>query len=154
MQGLRLGPHPLHPALVHFPVACWTAAPLMDVLHLIRGGSVWWRCAFWLIAAGVALALPAMAAGFMDLMALPKGHPGQATGQRHLLFIGSAWSVFVIDLLLRSPTSAPAPDFAYLGLGLSILGFAILLAGAYAGAQLVYVFGVGQNREREHPTSR
>lgn len=145
MQGLRLGGHPLHPALVHFPLVCWTAAPLMDLLQWSVGGTLWWRGTYWLIAVGVVMALPAMAAGFMDLISLPREHPAQITGQRHMMLMGSAWSVFMIDLLLRSPAAAPQGVAAALGLGLSLLGFVILLAGAYAGAQLVYGFGVGQN---------
>lgn len=154
MRGPRLGAHPLHPALVHFPVACWSAVPVMDVLHLTLGAALWWQCAFWLIATGSALALPAMAAGFLDLVALPAEHPAQATAQRHLLLMGSAWSVFVVDWLLRSPGRAPGEIRAWIASGVSALGFALLAAGAYAGAQLVYGFGVGQNPGHGRANSR
>lgn len=151
MRGLRLGRHPLHPALVHFPVACWTAAPAADLLQRLLGGELWWRLAFWTIAGGVTLALPAMAAGFLDLLALPGDHPGQRTGQRHLLLMGATWSVFVIDLLVRSPTAPSGPGLAVAGMSLSLAGFALLLAGAYAGAQLVYRYGVGQEHQAHGP---
>lgn len=149
MRGPRLGRHPLHPALVHFPVVFWTVTPVADLMQRFLGGDLWWRCAFWAIGGGLALALPAMVAGFLDLLALPAEHPGQRTGQRHLLLMGAAWTVFVCDLLLRSPAKASAPGRASAELILSLGGFALLLAGAYAGAQLVYHFGVGQdNQER------
>jgi uncharacterized membrane protein len=67
--------------------------------------------------------------------------------------MGSAWSLFVIDLLVRTPTAASAGAVAGAGLALSLLGFLVLLAGAYAGAQLVYGFGVGQD-PRHVDTSR
>ncbi len=145
MRGLRLGRHPLHPALVHFPLVFWTVAPVADLLQRFRGGDLWWRCAFWAIGGGLALALPAMAAGFLDLLALPADHPGQRTGWRHLLLMGAVWTVFACDLLLRSPAMPPAPGRASAGMILSLGGFALLLAGAYAGAQLVYRYGVGQD---------
>ena len=144
MSGPRLGGHPLHPALVHFPVACWTAAPALDALYLVWSNPACWQAAFWCTAAGVAMALLAMAAGFMDLMALPAEHPAQGTAQAHMLLVGSAWCVFVIALVV-CPRQAPSIAGAWLGLGLSLMGFTLLAAGAYAGAKLVYDFGIGQN---------
>ncbi|HSC47100.1 MAG TPA: DUF2231 domain-containing protein [Gammaproteobacteria bacterium] len=144
MRTLRLGGHPLHPALVHFPVVFWSAAPCLDGLQLLSHGVDWWRYAYWSIALGVILALPAMVAGFLDLLALGAEHPAQATAQRHMLLMGSAWSVFVLDLLIRTQ-DAPSPSHVWLGLGVSLSGFALLGAGAHAGAQLVYDFGVGRN---------
>lgn len=146
MQGLRLGGHPVHPALVHFPVACWTAAPVLDGLHLLGYGIVWWQAASWCIGIGVAMALAAMTAGFMDLMAIPAEHPGQAVAMRHMMLMASAWCVFCVDLLLRPLHAEPSAMQSWLGLGLSLAGFAVLLTGAYAGARLVYDFGVGQSR--------
>lgn len=147
MAGLKLGGHPLHPALVHFPVAGWTAAPALDALYLMGHNPVCWQASFWCIAMGVGMGLLAMAAGFMDLLALPAGHPAQATAQRHLLLVGSAWSVFAVDLLVRPLGAVPAETQAWLGLGLSLGGFLLLGLGAYAGARLVYDFGIGQTRK-------
>ncbi|MFC7300556.1 DUF2231 domain-containing protein [Cognatiluteimonas weifangensis] len=136
--------HPLHPALVHFPIACWSAVPVLDALYLLLQTPLWWRCSFWLLAIGTATALAAMAAGLVDLLRLAAAHPAQRTAQRHLLLMGSAWSVFVLDLLLRSPTHLPTAAMAWSGLAASLLGFGLLLAGAWAGAELVYRHGVGQ----------
>ncbi len=146
MGGLRVGGHPLHPALVHFPVACWTAAPLLDLAHLLTRNPTWWQAGFWCIAVGVAIGLLAMCAGLMDLMALPPDHPGGATAQAHMLLMSSAWCLFVVELLLRPLHAVPSAGQAWTGLVLSGLGFLLLAAGGYAGARLVYDFGVGQNR--------
>lgn len=151
MQGLRLGGHPLHPALVHFPVVCWTAAPVLDGLFLLRRDLAFWHASFWMLAVGVVMALLTMTAGFMDLLAIPAGHPAQATGQRHMLLVASAWCVYTVDLLVRPLHEAPSGLQSWLGIGLSLAGFALLAAGAYAGAQLVYDFGIGQTgRSRGH----
>ncbi|HEV2110615.1 MAG TPA: DUF2231 domain-containing protein [Gammaproteobacteria bacterium] len=146
MQGLRLGGHPVHPALVHFPVACWTAAPVLDGLHLLGYGLVWWQCAYGCIALGLVMALAAMTAGFMDFMAIAPEHPGQAVAVRHMMLMASAWCVFCVDLLLRPFHTEPSSMQAWTGLGCSLAGFLLLLTGAYAGARLVYDFGVGQTR--------
>jgi uncharacterized membrane protein len=146
VQGLRLGGHPLHPALVHFPVACWTVAPVLDAAFLLTRQPLWWQASFACIAVGVAVALLAMTAGLLDLMALPLEHPAQATAQRHLLLVSSAWCVFAVSLLFRPLRVAPGATQAWLALGLSLSGFLLLAFGAYAGARLVYEFGVGQSR--------
>jgi len=145
MQGLRIAGHPLHPALVHFPVVCWTAAPVLDGVYLLTQDPVWWQAGSWCLAVGVGIGLLAMCAGFMDLMAIPSGHTGEAVAQRHMLLMGSAWSVFVVALVLRPLRSQPSLAQAWTDLGLTLLGFAILGVGAYAGARLVYDFGIGRN---------
>lgn len=145
MQGLRIGGHPVHPALVHFPVACWTAAPFLDGAYLLGGGAVWWQASCWCIGVGLVMALAAMAAGFMDLMALPVPHPSQAVATRHMLLMATAWCLFCIDILLHPLHSAPSAAQAWIGFLLSLAGLLLLVIGAYAGARLVYDFGVGQS---------
>lgn len=147
MQGLKLGGHPLHPALVHFPVACWTAAPALDALYLITRNPAWWSASFACIAVGVGMGLLAMTAGFMDLLALPADHPAQNTAQRHLLLVSSAWCVFAVSLLFRPLHVPPTDTQAWLALGLSAGGWLLLGLGAYAGARLVYDFGIGQTHK-------
>jgi uncharacterized membrane protein len=136
--------HPIHPALVHFPIACWTAVPVMDALYLLLQAPLWWRCAFWLLVVGGVSALAAMGTGLLELVALPDLHPGQRAALRHMLLMGSAWTVFMLDLLLRSPVALPSPTLAWTGLAVSTAGFAMLLAGAWTGAELVYRHGVGR----------
>lgn len=144
MQGLRLGGHPLHPALVHFPVVCWTATPFLYGVYLLRRDLAFWRYAFWCDGMGVAMAILAMSAGFMDLLAIPAKHPAQATGQRHMLLMASAWCIYTVVLVACPVGVTPTVTRACLGLGLSLAGFALLGIGAYAGARLVYDFGIGQ----------
>lgn len=142
----RLLRHPLHPALVHFPIACWTAVPVLDLLYLVLHAPLWWRCSYWVLAIGCVTALAAMALGLFDLMRLPAAHPGQRPAQRHMLLMGSAWTLFLFDLLLRSPQHLPSATMAWTAFALSVAAFAVLLVGAWTGAELVYRHGVGQNR--------
>ncbi|HUJ73556.1 MAG TPA: DUF2231 domain-containing protein [bacterium] len=146
MNGLKLLGHPLHPAVVHFPVAGWTAAVATDVLFVSLGDPLWWQISRWLLAVGVLTALGAMTAGFVDLLAMPPGSPTQRRALRHLYLMASAWTVYAIDLLLRfiSPAPRPGPVLGWAVLSLSICGFVLLFAGTHVGAQLVYDLGVGQ----------
>lgn len=151
MRGLRIGGHPLHPALVHFPVACWSAVPVLDVLYLALRNPVWWQLSWWLLAIGCLTALAAMTAGMLDLLALAAEHPAQPVVQRHLMVMGGVWCVFLFDLLLRPRAGAGSNWLAWCGLALSLLGWIGLVIGAYAGARLVYEFGVGQTGQHEKP---
>ncbi len=146
MRGLRLGRHPLHPALVHFPVVGWTLAPVFSGVYVATHDPDWWQYSWWSLAGGALMALPAMLAGFMDLMAIPAEHPAQSTAQRHMLLMGSAWSMSVLTLVMCPlHPGAPETGVPWLGLGLSLTGFALLAAGGYAGARLVYDFGIGRS---------
>ena len=147
MVGLKLGGHPLHPALVHFPVACWTAAPALDALHLLWREPALWQAAFWCVAVGVVMGVLAMSAGFLDLIALPADHPAQGTALRHMMLVSSAWCIFAVSLLFRPLHGTPSEGQAWLGLAFSGAGFLTLGLGAYAGAKLVYDFGIGQTRK-------
>src|SRR5262245_60513528 len=118
MRGLRLGGHPLHPALVHFPVACWTAVPVLDAIYLPTQAPALWQAGFVCLLVGVVMGLIAMGAGLMDLMAIPSDSPAQATAQRHMLLMGSAWSVYVLALVLHPLQGAPTPSQLWTDFGL------------------------------------
>ncbi len=148
MNGLKLLGHPLHPAVVHFPVASWTAVLVTDVLFVALGDPLWWQISRWLLVVGVVTALGAMTAGFVDLLGIPNGSPIQRRALRHLYFMASAWTVYALDLLLRFLE----PRVGWLGLALSVGGFVLLFAGTHVGAQLVYDLGVGQTGAGAPPT--
>ena len=149
MQGLRIGGHPLHPALVHFPVACWTAVPVLDLLYLLTRSPAWWQAGFVCLAVGVVMGLLAMCAGLMDLMTIPDGHAAEAVAQRHMLLMGSAWCVYVLLLVLHPLHGEPTSQQLWTDFGLSAGGFLLLAVGAYAGARLVYDFAIGRNPDHK-----
>ena len=57
--------HPVHPAVVHFPVACWVLATAADVLGLFWAPPWLWPLAFALAVLGCGFGLLAAAAGFL-----------------------------------------------------------------------------------------
>jgi uncharacterized membrane protein len=64
-----------------------------------------------------------------------------------MLLVSSAWCVFAVSLMFRPLNAAPSEGQIWLALGLSAGGWLLLGLGAYAGARLVYDFGVGQTRK-------
>jgi uncharacterized membrane protein len=138
--------HPLHPALVHFPIACWSLATAADVASLWWGEPAW-RLAGVLLALGTLIALAAMAAGFVELLKVPAQHPATRDLNRHMLLMLGAWCLYAASLFLRlQGTTLTAPDA--LDLGLSVVGFVVLGIGGWFGGKLVYTHGVGVDTRR------
>ena len=89
MRGLRLGGHPLHPALVHFPVVCWTVAPVLDLVYLLTQAPVFWQAEYICLAIGVIMGLVAMCAGLMDLVAIPAESPPSTRAPNSTVSLGA-----------------------------------------------------------------
>lgn len=145
MKRLRPGGVPLHPALVHFPVAFWTAAPALDGAALALGRVELWLCARLALAAGSITALAAMATGFVEYLAAARD---QRAGliERHAALAGLAWGLFTCNWLWRESAGVVPEDGSWFGVayaGLSVMGLLLLLTAGHAGAQLVYTHGVG-----------
>src|SRR5439155_24202785 len=63
--------HPVHPLLVALPIGAWVTSLIFDVAsHLVHQAGFLARGSEWLIAVGVAGAVLAACAGFLDLMTL------------------------------------------------------------------------------------
>lgn len=138
---LRLGGHPVHPMLVHFPIALWTVAVALDAAGWISPSATFPVAAFGCLAAGVVLAAIAMLAGFLDFVAIPRGHEAQGVAVSHMLAMGTAWLLFLSSLALRG--WPPAPSVSPWASGVAGVGFIALAAGGWLGGKLVYGFGIG-----------
>lgn len=148
--------HPLHPALVHFPVACWTLATAADVAGLLLDGPDPWRLALALLAIGCAFGALAAAAGFLELLKLPAEHPAFALANAHMGLALLTWCLYSASLFLRLhgglawPPGTPA-------LALSGAGLLGLLATGWLGGRLVYGHAVGMGASAQsaaQPASR
>lgn len=133
--------HPLHPAIVHFPVACWSLAIAADGAGLWFGEAAWgWSAG--LLAAGCAMALPAMVAGMMELPRIPEGAAMRDT-LAHMTAMLLAFTCFTASLLLRLDHLEPrAPGMVPLLLDGG--GLAGLTVGGWLGGRLVYGHGIGR----------
>lgn len=149
MKRLLLHGAPLHPLLVHFPVTAWTLALLADAFWLSTGQPLAWQIGWWSLAAGCGTALPALAAGFAEYLALGLNGPRARAAERHMWLMSSAWTVFTLDWLLRA-RAAPSDDARGTALTLlTLAGFLLLTIGGHYGARLVYHLGVGQSTTRD-----
>lgn len=129
---------------VHFPVALWTTSIAWDALGLWRGEASWWALAYWSLAAGLVMALPALATGFAEFVRIARGDPSERTATGHMVAMSSATVLFLVSLLLHRPAAAPQSPIA--ALAASLAGLLALTAGGVLAARLVYGYGVGARR--------
>jgi uncharacterized membrane protein len=133
--------HPLHPALVHFPVACWSLATAADLASLAWGEPAW-RFAGIVLVAGIGFSIPAMLAGFLELAKLGPDSPAIKDVNRHMLMVMCALACYVTSLFLRlHGTTLIAPGL--LAIGLSVAGFLCLGVAGWLGGTLVYRHRLG-----------
>jgi len=145
LKRARIAGHPIHPALVHFPVALWSVSWAWDLLGLCTGSALWWQTGFWCLAAGTIMAVPAAIAGAMDFAALEPAHPAESTALRHMLLMGTAFTIYLGAVLVRAGPQVPEGWRFYAALSLSTGGLALLAAGGWYGGRLVYHYGVGRD---------
>jgi len=143
--------HPLHPAVVHFPIAAWTLATIADVAHPWLGAPAW-TFAAWLLLVGAAGALAAMATGLAQFVKLPADDPRARNVMHHMTFVLLAFACYATSLLLRvhdlqiGEAVRRAPATAAIAMDLA--GLVLLLAGGWLGGRLVYEQGIGVSREQ------
>lgn len=146
---MKLFGHPLHPALVHFPVTILSAGTACDLAAII-GVEGAGQFSGPLISIGLITALAAMIAGLMDLGKVPP--KGESDANKHLYLMSSAVSLYLFAVLARLEAGAFVDGPQLYAVVLSTAGFVVMVIGAWFGAQLVYSHGTGvavSNTDRE-----
>jgi uncharacterized membrane protein len=139
----KLTGHPLHPALIPFPIALTIMALIFDILAGTKGDGKWRRSAKHSLVAGTIGGLLAAPSGTMDWLSLPTQRPAKIYGLIHgvgnLLLLG----INGLNIALRNGDKAPSPARRAGEIGLSTLATAMVLITGWLGGQLAYRFGVG-----------
>jgi uncharacterized membrane protein len=156
----RIAGHPIHPALIAFPVALYTANLVALLVFAGTDDGFWYRAAMWTNIAGVVMAAVAAIPGLIDLLSLPRRTRARTTGLRHAGFNVLALVLFVVSavLLWRSFHGAPNADgtlhYAFTApLVLSIIGLASTMVAGALGWTLVQTHHVGI-RPTQHGLAR
>jgi uncharacterized membrane protein len=140
--------HPIHPALVHFPIALLLSATIADLAwltgltHDTHIGAI-------LMAGGLAGGLLAMGAGMADLVRLDEALVPHAT--RHMTVVGLAWLGYAIALYLRKDSLLETATLGTLAVALSLISALLLAFGGWLGGRLVYTFGANVETARSSP---
>lgn len=137
--------HPVHPALVHFPIALLLSATIADVSY-VAGLTLNTHIAAILIAGGLAGGLLAVVAGLLDLARLDQRLVGHATV--HMSVVGAALVGYAVALYLRKDALFAFPPVSTVSIAISIASAMTLAAGGWLGGRLVYTFGANVERAR------
>lgn len=98
---------PLHPLLVHFPLAFWFSVPVFDLLALLYGPQPWWGLALGMTTAGVAIGLFALITGLLDYIHLSDtGSNNVRLAAQHGVRTTLVWCVLTIKLLVTLVSAA------------------------------------------------
>lgn len=147
LQGKPFG-HPLHPAIVHFPIALFLLNLVLDIASYLAGPSnTLFRASFYAISFGIGMAVLAALTGFVDRSDIRLDHPARKTSNIHMTLNLSAVGLFVINLFLRAQ-QLDLTQTPLIHLLLSFVGVAILLVSGYLGGTMVYDNGIGVGRHR------
>jgi uncharacterized membrane protein len=135
--------HPLHPAVVHFPIALLLSATAADLARVAGlTGDV--QIAAVLMAGGLAMGLVAMGAGLLDFTKLDDSVVPHAL--QHMAAVGTAWLGYAVALYLRRDVLDGGTVLGSATLMLSFASALVLAAGGWLGGRLVYTFGAGVRR--------
>lgn len=141
MKPLRIHDLPLHPALVHFPVAGWSASTLLLLAAIFDAGAALADAAYWCNVVALATGIVAMLAGFIEAAAAPERAGTRDAIAHHMLLAVGAWSAYLVALLLQVKGMMLVATFA------AVAGFVLLLFAGHAGARLVYPHGLPEHAD-------
>jgi nitrite reductase/ring-hydroxylating ferredoxin subunit/uncharacterized membrane protein len=154
LQGKPFG-YPLHPMVVHFPIALFTLTLLIDgATILLNAGNTLVRAGFYTLLGGTVMALIAVTAGLVDYFDIRSDHPAKKTATTHMLLNLTVTGIAIANILLRSRSlDADVPPI--LVVILSAASVALVMMSGYLGGKMVYEDGIAVGRHRrDTPTPR
>jgi uncharacterized membrane protein len=132
--------HPLHPMLIHFPIAFFLGTVLTDAAFWWTGDVFWPRMSFWLLAAGLAGGAVAALFGMADFMLVPQIR-AHITSWNHFIVAILAMSIGAANFVMRWD-DAVAGVLPW-GIFMSGMNVVVLGIAASLGGHLVYKHLVG-----------
>lgn len=137
---MSIAGHPIHPTLIHFPVAALLGLAATDLAFIVTGDPFWARAGFWLATVGAGGGWFAGLIGFVDLVSV-----------RSISQLLTAWSHALLAVMMLSLASfnwlLRLEDFAMhiwpWGIYMSCLTGGMIVLASLMGGQLVYDHGVG-----------
>lgn len=137
---VSIGNHPLHPALVDFPLAFLTAALLSDLLFWWSGRAHWAEFSFWLILGGLLSGLLAFLTGLVDFLTINRARQ-TTVGWIHFLVTDLALFLSTFNLVAR--LGDRQDSILFVGVGFSLVVTILLLVAGYSGGRLVFRYRIG-----------
>jgi uncharacterized membrane protein len=144
--------HPVHPMLVAFPVAFYTATLFCYIVYYSNQNIFWFKVAVVANSAGVIMAMVAAIPGFVDWLFIPSDSRAKKTGLFHMICNVLALVCFGITAWLQCSNWDEENPAVGIAIVLTALGFILTLAAGFLGWTLVQRHHVGV--DIEHPSQK
>ncbi|PMR76635.1 DUF2231 domain-containing protein [Billgrantia endophytica] len=131
--------HPLHPVMIHFPIACLMLVVASDLGFLYTEDGFWARASLWLAGVGALGGWVASIAGLIDLITVTRIR-NLITGWCHAILAVMMLSVASFNWLWRFKDPV---DLLPWGIALSLLTAGLIALAGILGGMLVYDHAVG-----------
>jgi len=150
LLGNGLG-HPLHPAIVHIPIALWVGALVFDALTLSNiGGNGLVRTSFWAILIGLISTLLVVPSGIAEWMQIKREKPAWTLALWHMLLNVCVTVIMVVSLILRTGSALTAQRVPMMAFVLVVVADVVLMVSGYIGGRMVYEHGIGVARQTKN----
>lgn len=135
---------PLHPMLVHFPIALLLVGSLVYLYALWRRADdgVWERTALLMLVLGWLGGLAAVVTGAAAFRFVPDSHPAHTSGAMHAASAFGTLLLYAVGLTLHWRSQVRATLRRWVPVFL-ILGMLALTLTGYLGGELVYTWKLG-----------
>lgn len=138
MQGkATIAGHPIHPILVTFPIGCFVAAVVCDIISIFAGPVFWAAMATWLLLFGLIGALAAAIFGFVDYLSAPMTAAAKSIAGWHMTLNVGVIVLFGLACAVRFLDHTSVAGYALTGIGIVVLAISGILGGNVAHGHLV-----------------
>jgi uncharacterized membrane protein len=146
---IKIFGHPIHPMVIAYPVAFYTATLVGFVIYGVTDDLFWLKLTIAANVAGVAMAVVAALPGFLDwLLAIPRGTEAKRTGLMHMGLNVTALVLFAVTMLLYVGAWDGPAKSAGLGIVLAAIGVGATVGAGFLGWSLVQDHHVGVRSAR------
>jgi uncharacterized membrane protein len=139
--------HPIHPMLIAFPVALYTATLVSYIVYDSNSNIFWFRVAVVANIAGVIMAVIAAIPGLIDWLYIPRESRAKQTGVYHLMCNVLALCCFAISAWVNNNQWNEERPETTTGITLSAVGFILTLLAGLLGWKLVQKHHVGVDED-------
>ena len=128
---------PLHPLLVHFPIAFWLAVPVLDLAALYAGPEPWWTLALGATTIGILIGVAVIVTGLLEYLEPSVVGIDIRLAARHGIRTTMAWITFTSKTLVAvlSPITTWSITLCF---ALDLIGCVLLVQGVFFGTRQVY----------------
>src|SRR5262249_47435821 len=132
---MRIFGHPVHPMLVHFPVAFWTVATGAYLWVASDAGEPVVVIAKLANSAGLVMAVLAMFAGLLELRSIDKDSDAMRGAILHMMIMAPVLGFFLLALMFSIFASPDRSSIQFCEAVCAGVGFLLMAIGGWLGGR-------------------